>query len=119
MQGFCDEPMSFFIRDRIIGLIILVVTVIVTLIMLALLDREASSRVQVDCMDSTERERVREIVVRGIDEGLEKAITNLFDVWQKDPESAQPKRAMVGTNNAVNAHVRARKQALAWDPPVC
>lgn len=78
----------------------------------------AGSKVQIDCMDPTEREKVRGIVLDAIDAGLAKSITGLFDIWTKDP-TEQPKRAMVGTNNAVNAHVRARKQALAWEPPNC
>jgi hypothetical protein len=106
-------------RERWMALAVGIITVMVTLIVLALFERQAASKVQVDCMDPTERERVRDIVVKGIDQGLEKSITHLFDIWQKDPENAQPKRAMVGTNNAVNAHVRARKQALAWEPPHC
>lgn len=103
-------------RQRWIALAVGLITVVVTLILLALL--EAQSKVQVDCMDPTEREKVRGIVLEAIDKGLDKSITGLFDIWTKDP-TEQPKRAMVGTNNAVNAHVRARKQALAWDPPNC
>jgi hypothetical protein len=105
-------------RERWIALTVGVVTVIVTLIMLALLDVDAQSKVQVDCMDPTERERVRDIVLTGIDNGLKEQIQHLFETWMKDI-SDQPRRAMVGTNNAVNAHVRARKQAITWDPPSC
>jgi hypothetical protein len=78
----------------------------------------AKSKVEVDCMDPVERERIREIVFNGIDKGLEEQIKHLFGVWMKDL-SDQPRRALVGTNTAVNAHVRARKNAAAWDPPNC
>ena len=46
-------------------------------------------------------------------------MTRLFDVWQKDPNQDQPARAQVGTTNAINAHNRARKYALAWNPQTC
>jgi hypothetical protein len=79
---------------------------------------EADAKVQVDCMDPTERERIRDLVLRGIDDGLKEQIQHLFETWMKDI-SDQPRRAMVGTNNAINAHIRARKQSVEWDPPVC
>lgn len=103
----------------IVRLAVGVVTVILTLILLALCDREASSRIPFDCIDPTERERVRDIVLTGIDKGLEQAMTHLFTVWQKDPDTDQPKRAQVGTVNAINAHARARRLARAWEPPSC
>ena len=93
-----------------------VATIVVTLLLLALLDRDASSRVPFDCLDATERERVREIVLIAIDKGLDQAIQHLYTVWQKDPDSDQPKRAQVGVVNAINAHARARRFTLAWAP---
>jgi hypothetical protein len=99
-------------------LFIVVMVGVIAAAVLIIAERNASSKVQVDCMDPTEREKVRDIVLNGIDQGLEKSIVHLFDIWTKDM-SDQPRRAMVGTNNAVNAHARARKQALAWDPPAC
>ena len=110
--------MSFFTYDRTIGLIILVVTVVLTLFVLALLDREASSKVEVGCMEPIEREKVREIMRVAIDKGLEEQITALFSTWMKDPAD-QPRRAAVGTNNAINAHVRATADIRKWDPPIC
>jgi hypothetical protein len=104
-------------KERWVGLAVIVITVLLTLMALAVLDAEG--RVPYDCVDPTERERVRSLAVEGIDDGLKKAMTHLFDVWQKDPVNEQPKRAQVGTTNAINAHNRARKLALAWDPPPC
>jgi hypothetical protein len=103
--------------ERWIALAVGIITVILTLVILALLER-AESKVEVMCMDPTERERIRDIVLTGIDKGLEDQIKHLFEIWMKDINE-QPKRAMVGTNNAVNAHVRARKQAVEWDPKSC
>ena len=107
-------------RERWMALAVGLITIILTLIVLALFEqREASSRVPFDCFDPTERERVREISLKGIDDGLQQAISHLYSIWQKDPDSDQPKRAQVGVANAINAHARARKFTLAWQPPTC
>jgi len=105
-------------RERWLGLAILVITVLLTLMVLALLER-AESRVPFDCVDATERERVRQLAFDGIDKGLVEAMAHLFEVWQRDPGTDQPRRAQTGTANAVNAHNRARKFAQTWDPPTC
>lgn len=104
-------------RERWVALAVGLITIVLTLILLALF--EAQSKVAFDCFDATERERVREISLSGIDKGLEQAVAHLFDIWQRDPETQQPKRAQVGVTNALNAHSRARKYALAWAPPTC
>ena len=103
---------------RFIGIIVGILTVAATLLVIAWLD-DVEAKIPYDCVDPTERERVRDLVLAGVDDGLKKAMTHLFDVWQKDPNTEQPRRAQVGTTNAVNAHNRARKLALAWDPPSC
>lgn len=103
-------------KEMLIGLI----TAIATLVVIAVLDREeALSKVPYDCVDPTERERVRELALKGIDDGFVQAAAHLYTIWQKDPDTDQPKRAQVGMTNAVNAHVRARKFAVVWDPPNC
>lgn len=110
--------MSFqMTKERWVALAVLVVTVVTTLLLIALF--EAEGKVPYDCVDPTERERVRQLVFDGIDKGLVEAMGHLFDIWQRDPQNAQPQRAQVGTTNAVNAHVRARALAFAWDPPSC
>lgn len=106
-------------QQRFVGAIVGMTTAAITLLVLGAFEREAASKVAYDCVDPTERERIRDIALRGIDEGLLKAMTHLFDIWQKDPQHDQPARAQVGTTNAINAHNRARKFALAWSPPTC
>jgi hypothetical protein len=107
-------------QERYVGILVGLITAIVTLILLALLEqREAASKVAYDCTDPTERERVREIALKGIDDGLQNAMEHLFDIWVKDPNREQPARAQVGTTNAINAHIRARQLALSWTPPTC
>jgi len=106
-------------QERFVGIVIGFSTVAITLAVLAFFEREAASKVAYDCVDPTERERVRDIALKGIDDGLQKAMTHLFDIWQKDPNQDQPARAQVGTTNAINAHNRARRYALAWNPQTC
>jgi hypothetical protein len=94
--------------------------VCVAVLVYVVIERDlAWSKVPYDCIDPTERERVRDLALEGIDDGLKKSMTHLFDIWQKDPNHDQPARAQVGTTNAINAHNRARKFALAWSPPTC
>ena len=106
-------------QQRFLGLFVMIFTIAGTLLLLSFFEREAASKVPYDCVDPTERERIREIALKGIDDGLQNAMTHLFDIWQKDPNTSQPQRAQVGTTNAVNAHVRARAHAMAWAPPTC
>jgi len=106
-------------QERFIGIVIAVTTVAITLLVLGFFEREAVSKIAYDCVEPTERERIRDIALKGIDDGLQKAMTHLFDIWQKDPQHDQPARAQVGTTNAINAHNRARKFALDWQPPSC
>jgi len=105
-------------REHWLGLAIAAITIAATLCLIALLDG-AEGRVPFDCFDATERERVRELALKGMDKGFEDAIAHLYSIWQKDPDSDQPKRAQVGVANAINAHARARKFALTWAPPSC
>ena len=101
------------------ALLALVIAMTLAYAIVSLSSDAAESKVQWDCVDPTERERVRQLVFDGIDNGLKNAMAHLFDIWQRDPENSQPKRAQVGTTNAINAHNRARKFTLAWQPPTC
>ena len=105
-------------KERWVGLAVIVITILLTLMAIAVLE-EAEGKVPYDCVDPTERERVRQLVFDGIDKGLVDAMQHLFDIWQRDPQNSQPQRAQVGTTNAINAHSRARKLAFAWAPPDC
>jgi hypothetical protein len=124
-------------RGRWIALVTGAITIIITLLLLAMVPGPTETGIatplpfmlasaetrpeppKVSCVDPIERERIREIALMGIDKGLEQAMSHLFEVWQRDPNTEQPKRAQVGTANAINAHIRGRKLALAWDPPPC
>jgi hypothetical protein len=70
------------------------------------------------CVPVAERERIREVVLAGIDRALRDHVVKLFDIWMKD-DHMQPKRAIEGMSVGISAHVRARANALSWNPPPC
>lgn len=106
-------------NPMVIRIIVGVITIILTLIVIALLDgREVQSKVEQVCVDPTERETIRELALSGVDEGYKKHVSQLFDIWVKDPHD-QPARAKVGMTNGINAYVRARRDSLAWAPVHC
>ena len=106
-------------QQRFVGIVIAFTTVAITLLVLGQFEREAEGKIEVTCVDPTERERVRDLSLRAVDDGFTQAVITLFSVWQKDPDHEQPRRAQVGMANTINAHARARKLALAWNPPSC
>src|SRR6187401_352887 len=60
------SPVAFMNQERFVGIVVGMTTVAVTLATLAFFEREAVSKVAYDCVDPTERERVRDIALRGI-----------------------------------------------------
>ena len=57
-------------QERFVGIVVGITTVAITLLVLGQFEREAEGKVAYDCVDPTERERVRDIALRGIDDGL-------------------------------------------------
>jgi hypothetical protein len=70
------------------------------------------------CLGPEEREHLRALTLKAIDQAYENQIGRLFEVWMKDSHE-QPKRAINGTQIAISAHMRARNNAYNWDPPSC
>jgi len=83
----------------------------------AILARSGSVEIE-PCMDDEQRERVRGIVLRGIEEGLQQQVKHVFEIWMRD-DTEQPKRAITGMNAGIRAYVRSRASALKWSPPKC
>jgi hypothetical protein len=73
---------------------------------------------EIKCVSGELINHVRQQVLAGIDQGVREHVAHLFDIWIKDP-SDQPKRAVEGMNVGLSAYVRARRNALAWDPVHC
>jgi len=103
-------------RERLIGFAVGVVTVVVTLSMLAIL--EARSAPNDTCMDAEMRDRIRALAMQGHDEAFKTQAANLFSVYVRNPDDI-PNRAQVGTQKSINAYVRVRELALKWNPPPC
>jgi hypothetical protein len=98
----------------------IIVLTILMLIMFAVGDRTAQPEpATTQCMDTETRQRVRGIVLEGVDQGLRDHIKGLFNVWATDPKHDQPKRAITGMNNGLAAYFHARAAALKWAPPEC
>lgn len=95
-----------------------VVTVVLTLVLLALCERDASSQVNV-CVTTEQRDHIRTVMLKAVDNALDDQVGNLFGNWVKEPTANQPKRAQNGTNNAIKAYITARALILAWEPAEC
>lgn len=67
------------------------------------------------CLDDTERERLRTLMIEALDEGFKDQISHLYESWMKDA-TQQPARAAVGARNAINAYAHARRSVREWDP---
>ena len=85
---------------------------------LLLFSTAASAQVKVDCADEETREKIRGLILTGIDHALIAQVVKLFDVWMREIENP-PRRAITGADAAVNAYLRARARALKWNPPLC
>jgi hypothetical protein len=70
------------------------------------------------CASVEDREIVRTILQRSVDNGLQDQVTHLFEQWMRD-STDQPRRAVNGSQTAIIAYIRARKFVVGWNPPVC
>jgi hypothetical protein len=78
----------------------------------------ARSQAPPPCIDDEMRENVRAILLDGFALALKENTKRVFEIWLKD-DSDQPKRAIAGMREGINAYVRARSAALNWTPPPC
>lgn len=72
------------------------------------------------CMDKESHEKVRGLMLEGLDNALRTHIERLFTVWMKvidDPD--QPARIRAGVQQAVHAWQVAREGVLKWHPMLC
>lgn len=97
-----------------------VAAVFIVILLLVGIDllRVTHSETPVRCVSVEERERIRTVVIEGIDGALKGHVMKLFEVWMKDT-SNQPQRAVEGMEVGISAHIRARANALNWNPPPC
>jgi len=98
-----------------------VILVSVALFLVTALGRSATPEIDPHpdpCMDDEQRERVRGLVLQGIEAGLQDHVKHVFTLWIKD-DTEQPKRAITGMHAGIRAYTWARAAALKWDPPRC
>jgi len=93
-------------------------TVLVVMLSLVGIAAHSQNTQAIRCVSVEERERIRTVVIEGIDDALKLHVQKLFDIWMKDT-SSQPERAIEGMEVGISAHVRARTNALNWNPPPC
>jgi hypothetical protein len=103
--------------ERMIGAIIAFVTVVVTLLAIALVER-ASSETKVQCVSQEDQERILRMSIQAVDQGFQAHVANLFHNWVTDA-AQQPARAQTGMQNGIRAWVRAQDDAKKWAPPIC
>jgi hypothetical protein len=71
-----------------------------------------------DCSDNEEvKDRMRSLVLEGLDQALRDHVTNLFRIWMSNP--ADPTKAGTGVRNGARAYIHARHQISEWDVPPC
>ena len=70
------------------------------------------------CIELGMREKIRERMVEGFDEGLRAHTKKMFEIWIQD-DTDQPKRAINGMRSGAWAYARARAAAGRWDPLIC
>jgi hypothetical protein len=84
----------------------------------ALIATGAHAQIRVPCADSQMQEKVRAVILEGIDQALMNQTAKVFEIWMRD-QSNQPKRALTGMDVAVSAYIRSRENAMQWRPPLC
>jgi len=94
-------------RERWIALAVGIITIILTLILLALLEqREASSKVE-DVAPSKWDGRIGELEKQAIEEAFKQHIIQLYKIWVTDNYQPKfPPKAVVGARNARDAFIR-------------
>jgi hypothetical protein len=70
------------------------------------------------CADEATRERMRGLMVDGLDEALRGQAKVLFENMMRDP-SSQPVRARRGMDETATAYLRTYENMRAWNPPTC
>lgn len=99
--------------------IVLALCVCIAALVYALVERDLIAEPAQMCYDSDTRERIRMISLDAFDAALKDHVEHLFDIWVKEPNTEQPKRARVGAQAGFSAYLRARQDALKWNPPEC
>jgi hypothetical protein len=95
-------------RERWIALAVGLITIILTLILLALLEqREASSEAGAPVVASKYDDHIDALERQAIDDAFKKYIGQLYNIWVTDNYQPRiPPKATVGARNARDAYIR-------------
>jgi len=91
--------------------------IIIGLLLIGAVARDAGTVTPI-CIDSEMREKVRALLLAGLEQALKEHTAQTFDIFMKD-KTEQPKRAILGMQMAISAYMRARAAAQSWNPPAC
>jgi hypothetical protein len=95
----------------------IVALIMVGLLLIGAVAREPGTVAPI-CIDSEMREKVRGLLLAGLEQALKDHTAQTFDTWMQD-KNEQPKRAILGMQMAISAFVRSRAAAQNWNPPAC
>lgn len=70
------------------------------------------------CADEQTRNKIREILLGGLEAALQSRVQALFEVWMRD-STGQPGRAADGIEKGIDAYVHAREKIITWDMKAC
>ena len=105
-------------REYLWAILALAIAIVLAYVLVNVADYPSQSQATPYCVDERTRGIVREMAMDSFDTAFKKHVEHLFDIWAKDP-AEQPKRASRGMQLAIGAYVRARSDALKWDPQLC
>lgn len=92
--------------------------VIVLVLAIALANAVTSIPGAEPCIELGMREKIRERMMEGFDEGLKAHTKKMYEIWIQD-DTDQPKRAINGMKSGAWAYARGRAAAGRWDPLIC
>jgi hypothetical protein len=95
------------LSERMIGAIVAFVTIAVTLVAIALLERASSETKVVEAPPSKWDDQIDELERQAIGQAFQKHIAQLYNIWVTDNYQPKiPPKALVGARNARDAYIR-------------
>ena len=88
-------------KEWVWAIISLAIAIVLAYVLVSVAKDDAQSKVSV-CVTSEQRDHIREVMLKAVDDALDEQVGKLFANWVID-DTGQPKRAQAGTNNAVKA----------------
>lgn len=71
-----------------------------------------------DCVDARDREHLKTLALKALDDAFELQLAHLYEVWLRDLRG-QPERAQNGVTRAIKAWQEARRNVERYRPLEC